>query len=104
MGLGQEPPDPHHPRAEIYTSGDVTVEELRGEKTSRRLTAEALAARLDDARRTDDDELSSLTRVVRQASRDPKPRPVGAFPYRGRARIAPGSTACANRGLLRSSS
>ena len=44
------------PRAEIYTSGDVTVEELRGENDEPRLTAEALAARLDDARRTDEDE------------------------------------------------
>ena len=37
------------PRAEIYTSGDVTVEELRGRATAR-LTAEALADRIDDAR------------------------------------------------------
>ena len=34
----------------------MTVEELRGENDEPRLTAEALAARLDDARRTDDDE------------------------------------------------
>ena len=44
------------PRAEIYTSGDVTVEELRGEDDEPRLTAEALAARSDDARRPDDEE------------------------------------------------
>ena len=31
------------PRAEVYTSGDVTVEELRGEGEEPRLTAEALA-------------------------------------------------------------
>jgi hypothetical protein len=33
------------PRAEVYTSGDVTIEELRGEGEEPRLTAEALAAR-----------------------------------------------------------
>ena len=32
------------PRAEVYTSGDVTVEELRGEGDEPRLTAEALGA------------------------------------------------------------
>src|SRR4029077_14771284 len=31
------------PKAEVYTSGDVTVEELRGEGEEPRLTAEALA-------------------------------------------------------------
>ena len=31
------------PRAEVYTSGDVTVEELRGEGDEPGLTAEALA-------------------------------------------------------------
>ena len=34
------------PRAEVYTSGDVTVEELRGEGEEPRLTAEALAERI----------------------------------------------------------
>jgi hypothetical protein len=34
------------PRAEVYTSGDVTVEELRGEGEEARLTAEALAERI----------------------------------------------------------
>ena len=38
------------PRAEVYTSGDVTVEELRGEGDEPRLTAEALAERLGEAR------------------------------------------------------
>jgi hypothetical protein len=36
------------PRAEIYTSSDVTVEELRGEGEEPRLTAEALAERLGE--------------------------------------------------------
>ena len=54
------------PRAEIYTSGDVTVEELRGENDEPRLTAEALAARLDDARRIG---RRRILRLVRQ--RDP---------------------------------
>ena len=34
------------PRAEVYTSGDVTVEELRGEGEEPTLTAEALAERI----------------------------------------------------------
>jgi hypothetical protein len=36
------------PRAEVYTSSDVTVEELRGEGDEPRLTAEALAERIGD--------------------------------------------------------
>ena len=36
------------PRAEVYTSGDVTVEELRGEGDEPRLTAEALAERIGE--------------------------------------------------------
>ena len=36
------------PRAEVYTSGDVTVEELRGEGDEPQLTAEALAERLGE--------------------------------------------------------
>jgi len=44
------------PRAEVYTSGDVTVEELRGEGDEPSLTAEALAERLGDTRRPDDDD------------------------------------------------
>jgi len=36
------------PRAEIYTSSDVTVEELRGEGEEPRLTAEDLAERIGE--------------------------------------------------------
>ena len=36
------------PRAEIYTSSDVTVEELRGEGEGPKLTAEALAERIGE--------------------------------------------------------
>jgi hypothetical protein len=36
------------PRAEVYTSGDVTVEELKGEGDEVTLTAEDLAERLGD--------------------------------------------------------
>jgi hypothetical protein len=43
------------PRAEVYTSGDVTVEELRGEGDEPKLTAEALAERLGESLPTDDD-------------------------------------------------
>jgi hypothetical protein len=44
------------PRAEVYTSSDVTVEELRGEGEEPRLTAEALAERIGVALSTDDDQ------------------------------------------------
>jgi hypothetical protein len=37
------------PRAEVYTSSDVTVEELRGEGDEPHLTAEALAERIGEA-------------------------------------------------------
>ena len=43
------------PRAEVYTSSDVTVEELRGENDDPKLTAEALAERLGERLSTDDD-------------------------------------------------
>jgi hypothetical protein len=43
------------PRAEIYTSSDVTVEELRGEGEHSKLTAEALAERIGEPLAGDDD-------------------------------------------------
>ena len=43
------------PRAEVYTSGDVTVEELRGEGDEQKLTAEELAERLGERLPSDDD-------------------------------------------------
>jgi hypothetical protein len=43
------------PRADVYTSGDVTVEELRGENDEPRLTAEALAERIGESLSSDDD-------------------------------------------------
>src|SRR5918992_4034013 len=42
------------PRAEVYTSSDVTVEELRGEGEEQKLTAEALAEKLGEPLRDDD--------------------------------------------------
>jgi hypothetical protein len=45
------------PRAEVYTSGDVTVEELRGEGEEPRLTAEALAERIGQSFPSDDEGL-----------------------------------------------
>jgi hypothetical protein len=45
------------PRTEIYTSGDVTIEELRGEDDEPTLTAEALAERIGERLPTDDDTL-----------------------------------------------
>ncbi len=41
------------PRAEVYTSSDVTIEELRGEGDEPKLTAETLAERIGEA--LDDD-------------------------------------------------
>jgi hypothetical protein len=43
------------PRAEVYTSGDVTIEELRGEGEEPRLTAEALAERIGQQLPGEDD-------------------------------------------------
>ena len=43
------------PRAEVYSSSDVTVEELRGEGDEPKLTAEALAERIGESLGTDDD-------------------------------------------------
>jgi hypothetical protein len=43
------------PRAEVYTSSDVTVEELRGEDDEPKLTAEALAERLGEPLQRDED-------------------------------------------------
>ncbi len=45
------------PRAEVYTSSDVTVEELRGEGDTSKLTAEALAERLGEPLPADDETL-----------------------------------------------
>jgi hypothetical protein len=43
------------PRAEVYTSGDVTVEELHGEGDQPALTAEDLAERIDEHRTLEDE-------------------------------------------------
>jgi hypothetical protein len=43
------------PRVELYTSNDVTVEELRGEGDEPKLTAETLAERLGESLSSDDD-------------------------------------------------
>src|SRR5919108_158174 len=43
------------PRAEIYTSSDVTVEELRGEGEETKLTAEDLAERIGETLSSDDE-------------------------------------------------
>jgi Protein of unknown function (DUF2469) len=42
------------PRARAYTTGDVTIEELRGEGDEPALTAEALAERIGEPLRDDD--------------------------------------------------
>ena len=43
------------PRARVYTSGDVTIEELRGEGDEPTLTAEALAERIGEPFRLEDE-------------------------------------------------
>ena len=43
------------PRAEVYTSSDVTIEELRGEGEEPTITAEALAERLGETPSADDE-------------------------------------------------
>jgi hypothetical protein len=43
------------PRAEVNTTGDVTVEELRGEGDEPKLTAEALAERIGESLSSDDE-------------------------------------------------
>ena len=44
------------PRADVYTSSDVTIEELRGEGDEPKLTAETLAERIGEGRSEIDDE------------------------------------------------
>jgi uncharacterized protein DUF2469 len=46
------------PRTEVYTSSDVTIEELRGEGDEPRLTAEALAERIGESLPSEGDEES----------------------------------------------
>jgi hypothetical protein len=43
------------PRAVVYTSGDVTVEELKGEGDEPLVTAEELAERIGESSRPDDE-------------------------------------------------
>ena len=43
------------PRTEIYTAGDVTIEELRGEGDGPALTAEALAEKIGEPLPSDED-------------------------------------------------
>jgi Protein of unknown function (DUF2469) len=43
------------PRAKVFTAGDVTIEELRGEGDEPTLTAEALAERIGEPFRTEDE-------------------------------------------------
>ena len=58
------------PRAEVYTSGDLTVEELRGEGDEPKLTAQALADRIGEPLPDDGDMLRSdaADRRARHAS------------------------------------
>jgi hypothetical protein len=43
------------PRTKVWTSGDVTIEELRGENDEPSLTAEALAKRIGESLQQDDE-------------------------------------------------
>ncbi len=60
------------PRAEVYTSGDLTVEELRGEGDEPKLTAQALADRIGEPLPDDGD--TAAVRDGRPARRG-RPRP-----------------------------
>ncbi len=69
------------PRAEVYTSGDVTIEELRGEGEEPRLTAEALAERIGQQFRAEDDASEDRIPLARPpvaqiACGDPLSRPL----------------------------
>ncbi len=44
------------PRAEVYTSADVTVEELRGDSDEPKLTAQALAERMGETLQPDEEQ------------------------------------------------
>ena len=59
------------PRAEVYTSGDLTVEELRGEGDEPKLTAQALADRIGEPLPDDGDMLVEAGRPAGEAA----PRP-----------------------------
>ena len=43
------------PRTQVYTTGDITIEELRGEGEEPKLTAAALAERIGESLQSDDD-------------------------------------------------
>ena len=55
------------PRAEVYTSGDLTVEELRGEGDEPKLTAQALAERIGEPLPDDGDMLLLEARPTARA-------------------------------------
>ena len=52
------------PRAEVFTSSDVTIEELRGEGDEPKLTAETLAERIGESLSSDDDLVTTRRRVA----------------------------------------
>ena len=57
------------PRAEVYTSGDLTVEELRGEGDEPKLTAESLAERIGEPLPDDGDASGGAGPVPRTGRR-----------------------------------
>ena len=74
------------PRAEVYTSGDVTIEELRGEGEDPRLTAEALAERIGQQLPGDDEPSSRVDgsnrrRRASDGRRAAIRRPLCAMPF-----------------------
>ena len=58
------------PRAEVYTSGDVTVEELAARATSRGSRAEALAERIGEPLSGDDDVRLSVSALALPSARN----------------------------------
>src|ERR671918_2770362 len=54
------------PRAEVYTSSDVTIEELRGEGDGPALTPEALAQKLGETLGGEEEQSLKMLRIFRE--------------------------------------
>ena len=72
-----------HPAGRVFTSGDVTVEELRGDGEEPSLTAEALAERIGETLGPDDDVLSTSPADAPRGRR--RQHPDCLRPLRGRS-------------------
>src|SRR5581483_6409383 len=92
------------PRVEVYTSADVTVEELKGEGDEPELTADELAKRLSDRLHEDVDREQQRPSCRRQHADRLRPvrgrRPLAAVPRRDRSR-SHGRRACGDAPRVR---